>query len=83
VISQLKLTIEGFSNLEDHGEKDGKPDIRIANGYKIRLDLNHQRILFEETLERRSVPVNPTQYLTDRIAKILAAYLPQIDPENL
>jgi hypothetical protein len=79
--NHLKLTIEGFSNLESHGNKgDGSPDVRRHAGYRIRLDINGQRILFEETLAREKLPVNPTRYLSDRMANILAAHLPTIDP---
>jgi len=81
--NQLKLTIEGFSDLKDHGNKeDGVPDIRRDAGYRILLVMGGRQILFEETLAREKMPVNPTRYLSDRIARILAAYLPQIDPEG-
>lgn len=82
VTNSLKLTIEGFSDLKDHGNKeDGTPDVRCDLGYRIRLDINGQRILFEETLSRRAIPVDPTRYLANRIANILAAHLPAIDPQ--
>jgi hypothetical protein len=77
----LQLTIEGFWTLEEHGEKeDGTPDVRSVEGYKIRLVRDHALILFEETLPREKVPVDPTVYLASRMAGILAPHLPGIDP---
>lgn len=78
----LQIRIEGFSTLEEHGIKaDGTPDVRRNCGYKLVLVLEGYRILFEETLPRNQVPVDPTQYLVQRIARILTPYLPQIDPQ--
>ena len=77
----LKLEILSFWHLEDRGAKaDGTPDIQYKSGYTIRLTVDNQRILFEETLDRNKVPVNPTQFLARRMAEVLATYLPQIDP---
>jgi len=77
----LMLRIEGFCDLEDHGKKeDGTDDIRINRGYKLQLALNHQLIVYEETLPRDSVPVDPTAYLVRRISEALTRSLPQIDP---
>jgi len=82
--NQLKLIIEGFSDLEEYGEKeDGSPDIRRNDGYKIKLTINGTRILFEETIPRAAVPVNPSKHLSERVAQILAPYLPQIDPSSI
>jgi hypothetical protein len=80
----LELRIDGFCNLEDHGKKaDDTPDIRTVRGYRIQLVENRSRILFEETLSREKVPVNPTEYLARRMAAILTPYLPGIDPREL
>lgn len=77
----LMLRIDGFSELEDHGKKeDGTDDIRVNRGYRIQLVWNHQRIVYEETLPRDSVPVDPTEYLVRRISEALRRSLPQIDP---
>jgi hypothetical protein len=54
---------------------------RVDSGYKIQLVLNHARILFEETLPRDKLPLDPTPHLADRVERIVAMYLPQIDPE--
>ena len=78
----LKLEICGFWNLEDHGQKeDGTPDVRCKKGYDIRVIRDNTHVLFEEELPREHVPADPTQYLSRRIALMLATYLPQIDPE--
>ena len=80
--NQLDLSIQGFSELEDNGLKeDGTPDIRVKRGYNIRLVRNRDYILFEETLPRESLPVDPRVALTKRITEILTVYLPQIEPE--
>jgi hypothetical protein len=77
----LQLRIEGFWTLEEHGKKeDGTPNVRSVEGYKIQLVKDHALILFEETLSREKVPVDPTVYLASRIAGILAPHLPGIDP---
>ena len=79
---RLDLSIEGFRELEDvEAKADGTSSVRCNRGYRIRLDMDRVRILFEETLPRDRVPVNPTEYLARRIAEILKAYLPQIDPQ--
>ncbi len=78
----LKFEIQSFSTLEEHGTKaDGTPDIRCNCGYEIRVVINGERILFEEKLQRNAIPVRPAEYLANRAAKILATYLPQIEPE--
>jgi len=79
--NRLDLTLDGFSDMEDHGTKeDGTPDIRVVRGYRIRLVENHARILFEATLLRDDLPVEPTDLLASRVASILTKYLPLIDP---
>lgn len=78
----LKLEIRGFWNLEDHGQKeDGTPNVRRKSGYVIRLVRDNTYILFEETLSRERVPIDPTQYLVRRISTILETHLKGIDPE--
>jgi hypothetical protein len=81
VNNRIDISIDGFANLEDCGTKaDGTPDIRCNRGYSIRVVENHARVLFEETLRRGDLPVDPTSYLANRLASILTAYLPGIDP---
>jgi len=82
VTHRLDLSIEGFRELEEISPKtEGVSNIRCNAGYRIRIDIDRVRILHEETLPRGRVPANPTEYLARRIAEILKAYLPQIDPE--
>lgn len=79
----LTLRIEGFWTLEEHKAKeDGTPDVRSVEGYKIQLVKDHTLILFEETLSREKVPMNPTVYLASRMAGVLATHLPGIDPRS-
>lgn len=80
----LQLTIDGFSNLEEHGLKDdGTPDVRVIRGYKIEVVLNRAEILFSETLLAEKIPVDPTKFLADHLRRILAAYLPRVNPDHL
>jgi hypothetical protein len=79
---RLNFSIEGFRELQELDAKtEGVTDIRCNAGYRLRLTIDNVRILHEETLPRGRVPVNPTEYLARRVAEILKAYLPQIDPE--
>lgn len=77
----LVFSIQGFWTLEEGPLKeDGTPNVKCVRGYKLRLVLGGHRILFEETLDRNKVPVEPTQYLVRRVGEILAPFFPQIDP---
>lgn len=77
----LELSIKGFWELKDHGLKeDGTPNVQCVRGYELQIVENRQRIVFEEILDRAKIPVEPTEYLTRRIAEILALFLPAIDP---
>lgn len=78
----LELSIRGFWELKDHGSKeDGTPNVQCALSYELKLVKDRALIVFEETLDRDKIPVNPTEYLVRRIGEILTPFLPQIDPK--